>query len=110
MTRDLILLVADRNTGEVMQAGKPSGLQIVPKEPDDHMHKAGDKTAKMDVTGAWVIDPTHCYHAMLAASRVDLSGAEVKLPEPSAGTEGPDDYGDGRNEVIRDIQAQMKGE
>lgn len=103
MTRDLILTAVDRATGEVMEAGKPSGLQIVPKKITGAMVRAFHGAS---------IDPTHQerYDAMLSASSVDLSGVEVKLPEPFSNTDDHDEYSDGHNACLDAITAQMKGE
>lgn len=46
----------------------PEGYRLAPVEPTREMVRAGNARAKMDVAGAWVIDPEECYAAMLAAA------------------------------------------
>ena len=99
MTRDLILIAVDRATGEVMEAGKPSGLQIVPKTVNEKMFE---------------VVPQSTWYALLSASRVDLTKAEFPLPKRYE--EHPYDTAEERietsahNACLDAITAQMKGE
>ena len=86
MTRDLILIVADRATGEVMEGEKPSGFQIAPKEPDEVMLWRDEapfsprrvcRNCGIEI-GASKNEQKKFFKAMLSASRVDLTKAEVK--------------------------------
>ena len=42
--------------------------QLVPVEPTVAMLSAANKTARMDCTGAWIIDAAHAWGAMLSAA------------------------------------------
>jgi len=121
MTRRLILIAADADTGEVMQAGKPSGLVIKQKELNDQQVENADRNSLECVfTNGRLVGQKRkslgeVYKALLSASRVDLSGAEVKRPTPFIGIETiTDPYQRhkciGHNACLDAITAQMKGE
>ena len=87
MTRRLILIAVDRATGEVMEAGKPSGLQIVKKVPVAYMIWApfsGPAQFTTDpsapVKTAARADYTCTPLAAIPDLPVDLTKAEVKMP------------------------------
>ena len=107
MTRNLILIAVDRATGEVIEGGKPSGFQIVPKEPSEEI-LIGMIEATALATGS-TLEMHRRYNGMLSASRVDLTKAEVNLPERwvNHGSRLEDMT---HNEVIDAITEQMKWE
>lgn len=118
MTRDLILLVADRATGEVMEGGNPSDYKI-------HRNMRDLSAIEMHEICA------NCGHDFGEHNRytcpdssgsewrdkVDLSGAEVKLPERVEISEeeylllSPEGQAeiDAHNACLDAITAQMKG-
>ena len=106
MTRRLILLIADADTGEVM-AGKEVVGQIGPVTPStSRLVKAMD--AYINTLGT----PATRYEAIyevLVSEPVDLSGAEVKVPDFSEFSKGWA-FGEGVKWGIEQITAQMKGE
>ena len=98
MTRRLILLIADADTGEVM-AGK-EGVGNILKRHELHDWTGEGERCKNCGDKDWMNDP-------LCISRVDLSGAEVKLPKRDGRS---CEFGEGYDQCLTDFQAQMKRE
>ena len=104
MTRRLILLVADADTGEVMEGGGASELVIVPKEPSEEI-LIGMIEATALANGS-ALEMHRRYNGMLSVSRVDLTKAEVKLKRYEL---ADDAETQSWNACLDAITAQMKG-
>ncbi len=80
MTRNLILVWADSETGEVMNLDGTSSSVIVPKEPHSYVQTGlVDKVDDVVVTHKQATK--YATQPLYAKGKVDLSGAAVKLPE-----------------------------
>jgi hypothetical protein len=103
MTRDLVLVSVDPKTGEIINRDGSVGGKVGPMVPSAEMIRVGiNKGAQ----GAY---NESIYEVMLAASKVDLSGAVVELPEPLKDTHSQQ-RAIGWNTCIAAIRAQMPKE
>lgn len=94
--KDIILCAIRRSTGEVLAGGKVVG-KVVPLEATDDMMRICQYPRPLDIN----------YRRMLSAARVDLSAAEVKVPELMSDALHVN-YRQGHNAAIQSILDQIK--
>jgi hypothetical protein len=114
---DFVLVTVDPNTGEIINRDGSVGGKVVPIEPSIKMQQQvvkerhGESTYKCMTqreTDLYEAEAFDDYLAILAASKVDLSGAVVELPKTVA---PPRDVSDSAwNHCVNTIKAQMPKE
>ena len=112
VTRDLVLICVDRNTGEIVNRDGSIGGKVVPIEPtkdmvdDGNLAQANVRKTK-EPEDHWINECYYTFKAMSAASYVDLTGAVIELPKTDARS---CEYGEGYDQCIVEIKAQMPKE
>lgn len=103
----IILCAINAETGEVLSSDGSVAGKVVPVEATDEMHVAA---VDAPVCGhPETASPTFksIYDAMLAASRVDLSGCEVEVRRMTMSLMPNIKYSGGYNAAIQSILDQM---